>query len=408
MSLEDSITKLSLYDAKKYFRKAQNVVFNYTEMEAKVREATNNEPWGASSTLMEKIAQGTYNYREREEILGMIFRRFTEKTASEWRQIYKALQLLEYLIKHGSERFIDDVRNNLNLVKMLESFHYIDSQGRDQGINVRNRASQLVKLLESDEMIRQERKKARETMKKYKGVAGGIVPGMGANVNSRAGYTRSTNQGISVSADFDSDDDDGYQKPQPYGLDNGNSKSSYNPNEEYEPRQSEGSSDLLDIQENEGAKNKKQDQQTNSQAAAAAADIDDDDDEDFAEFQSATPSAPVSNRLDDLVFSNDNSFATPSHPHAPATAVTPAIAEAAKASDPFGSLFSSAKKEPFKTTVTASTTGKTETASNPVAHSDDADLFGDLQPAPNSQKSNGNHQQPATQNHSEEIDLLSF
>lgn len=25
---------------------------NYTEMEAKVREATNNEPWGASSTLM--------------------------------------------------------------------------------------------------------------------------------------------------------------------------------------------------------------------------------------------------------------------------------------------------------------------------------------------------------------------
>lgn len=408
MSLEDSITKLSLYDAKKYFRKAQNVVFNYTEMEAKVREATNNEPWGASSTLMEKIAQGTYNYREREEILGMIFRRFTEKTASEWRQIYKALQLLEYLIKHGSERFIDDVRNNLNLVKMLESFHYIDSQGRDQGINVRNRASQLVKLLESDEMIRQERKKARETMKKYKGVAGGIVPGMGANVNSRAGYTRSTNQGISVSADFDSDDDDGYQKPQPYGLDNGNSKSSYNANEEYEPRQSEGSSDLLDIQENEGAKNKKQYQQTNSQAAAAAADIDDDDDEDFAEFQSATPSAPVSNRLDDLVFSNDNSFATPSHPHAPATAVTPAIAEAAKASDPFGSLFSSAKKEPFKTTVTTSTTGKTETASNPVAHSDDAHLFGDLQPAPNSQKSNGNHQQPATQNHSEEIDLLSF
>lgn len=24
---------------------------NYTEMEAKVREATNNEPWGASSTV---------------------------------------------------------------------------------------------------------------------------------------------------------------------------------------------------------------------------------------------------------------------------------------------------------------------------------------------------------------------
>lgn len=54
---------------------------NYTEMEAKVimlpfpylamrqnaksihqvREATNNEPWGASSTMMQEIANGTFN-----------------------------------------------------------------------------------------------------------------------------------------------------------------------------------------------------------------------------------------------------------------------------------------------------------------------------------------------------------
>lgn len=39
----------------------KNVVLNYTEMETKVHEATNNEPWGASSTLMQEIAQGTYN-----------------------------------------------------------------------------------------------------------------------------------------------------------------------------------------------------------------------------------------------------------------------------------------------------------------------------------------------------------
>lgn len=27
----------------------------------KVREATNNEPWGASSTIMSEIANGTFN-----------------------------------------------------------------------------------------------------------------------------------------------------------------------------------------------------------------------------------------------------------------------------------------------------------------------------------------------------------
>lgn len=172
--LKKQLKNVSLYDVKAYVRKAQNVVYNYTEMEARVREATNNEPWGASSTLMQKIAAGTYNYREREEIVGMIFRRFTEKSANEWRQIYKSLQLLDYLIKNGSERFVDDSRANQSLITMLRSFHYIDSQGRDQGINVRTKAKKLVELLNNDSQLRAERKKARENAKKFQGVAGGV------------------------------------------------------------------------------------------------------------------------------------------------------------------------------------------------------------------------------------------
>lgn len=146
------------------------VAMNYTEIESKVREATNNEPWGAPTTLMAQIASATYNYREREEILAFIFRRFTEKAANEWRQIYKSLQLLDYLIKNGSERIIDDVRSNLSLIQMLKSFHYIDSKGRDQGINVRNRAKNLINLLNDDALIRSERKKARANQKKFGGV----------------------------------------------------------------------------------------------------------------------------------------------------------------------------------------------------------------------------------------------
>jgi epsin len=81
-SLKDQVSNLTLYDIKAGVRKVQNgtfqtaiapfvipcssfwnciAVMNYTEMEAKVREATNNEPWGASSTLMQEIASGTHN-----------------------------------------------------------------------------------------------------------------------------------------------------------------------------------------------------------------------------------------------------------------------------------------------------------------------------------------------------------
>ena len=107
----------------------------------------------------------------------MIYNRFTEKSAEEWRQIYKALQLMEFLIKNGSERVIDDARSHLSLLKMLKQFHFIDQNGKDQGINIRNRSKELSELLSDVERIRGERKKARATKNKYIGVERGA--GMG-------------------------------------------------------------------------------------------------------------------------------------------------------------------------------------------------------------------------------------
>ncbi|KAK2599952.1 Epsin-3, clathrin recruitment and traffic between the Golgi and endosome [Conoideocrella luteorostrata] len=186
--LKSTVSNLTLYDLKAGFRKAQNAVMNYTEMEAKVREATNNEPWGASSTLMQEIANATFSYQSLNEIMPMIYRRFTEKSAEEWRQIYKALQLLEFLIKHGSERVIDDARGHITLLKMLRQFHFIDQNGKDQGINVRNRAKELSELLGDVERIRSERKKARATKNKYTGVEGGMTFGGGFSGGSGSRY----------------------------------------------------------------------------------------------------------------------------------------------------------------------------------------------------------------------------
>ncbi|KKY19480.1 putative golgi to endosome transporter [Diplodia seriata] len=195
-SLKDQVSNLTLYDLKAGVRKVQNAVMNYTEMEAKVREATNNEPWGASSSLMQEIANGTYNYQLLNEIMPMIYKRFTEKSAEEWRQIYKALQLLEFLVKNGSERVIDDARSHLSLLKMLRQFHYIDMNGKDQGINVRNRAKELGELLSDVERIRSERKKARATRNKYTGVEGGAGLGFSSS-NRYSGFGSESGGGFS-------------------------------------------------------------------------------------------------------------------------------------------------------------------------------------------------------------------
>ncbi|OJA14360.1 hypothetical protein AZE42_04960 [Rhizopogon vesiculosus] len=168
-SLANTLSNLTVYDLKSMYNQAKNVVLNVSEMESKVREATNDEPWGASSTLMQDIAQGTFNFQNFNEIMPCIYARFMEKEAREWRQIYKALQLLEYLIKHGSERVVDDARSRVSTLKMLRNFHYIDDKGKDEGQNVRNRARELVELLSDVDNIRVERRKAKANRHKYTG-----------------------------------------------------------------------------------------------------------------------------------------------------------------------------------------------------------------------------------------------
>ncbi|CAI4045345.1 hypothetical protein SUVZ_10G3060 [Saccharomyces uvarum] len=410
MSLEDTLANMSLYDAKKYFRKAQNVVFNYTEMEGKVREATNNEPWGASSTLMDQISQGTYNFREREEILSMIFRRFTEKAGSEWRQIYKALQLLDYLIKHGSERFIDDTRSSINLIKILESFHYTDSQGRDQGINVRTRVKALVELLSDDSKIRAERKKARETAKKYKGVAGGSVAADNS-LNSKAGFNSTKVHGISVSADFDSDDEDNQENSSRGNgyRDNGSRDISTPQQETQEPEDfvdffSNGSSQVPKdlIQENNGSEG--------------------DDDDEFSEFQSAVPVSNSSISFD-LLNSNPigatatatNSTSFYNNSTISQSNVTPAIAAEPKKADPFSSLFSTAKassEAPITPRVSQTIASSSNSLSNNTTalnmnqndDDDDDDEFGEMHGGAVQQEQNTTNKGTS----SNEIDLLSF
>lgn len=75
----NKLSNLTFYDIKKMYTQAKNYALNISEIEAKVREATNDDPWGASSTLMQEIAQATFNYHDFNEIMPTIFRRFVER-----------------------------------------------------------------------------------------------------------------------------------------------------------------------------------------------------------------------------------------------------------------------------------------------------------------------------------------
>ena len=60
--------------------------------------------------------------------------------AAKWRNVYKALTVLEFLVRRGAERCVTLARSEL-LPKLedLEAFQYVAPDGRDQGVNVRHR-----------------------------------------------------------------------------------------------------------------------------------------------------------------------------------------------------------------------------------------------------------------------------
>ncbi|XP_073512683.1 epsin-1-like isoform X6 [Phyllobates terribilis] len=146
-------------------RQMKNIVHNYSEAEIKVREATSNDPWGPSSSLMSEIADLTYNVVAFSEIMSMIWKRLNDH-GKNWRHVYKAMTLMEYLIKTGSERVAQQCKENIYAIQTLKDFQYVDRDGKDQGVNVREKAKQLVSLLKDDERLKEERAHALKTKEK--------------------------------------------------------------------------------------------------------------------------------------------------------------------------------------------------------------------------------------------------
>ncbi|GJJ76271.1 epsin [Entomortierella parvispora] len=145
------------YAAKSTIRSIKNFSKGYTDMQAKVREATSNDPWGPSGTQMNELARATFNQQEFLEIMEILDKRMNDK-GKNWRHVFKALTVLDYLLHVGSESVVKYARENLYIVKTLKEFQYIDEEGKDQGSNVRQKAKDITALLSDESRLKEERR----------------------------------------------------------------------------------------------------------------------------------------------------------------------------------------------------------------------------------------------------------
>eukprot|EP00051_Salpingoeca_urceolata_P001365 m.40394 g.40394 ORF g.40394 m.40394 type:complete len:338 (+) comp11361_c0_seq2:133-1146(+) len=143
-------------------RSLKNLVHSYTASERAVREATSNDTWGASSTLMAKIAVYTQDLHECPVVMAMIWRRMDDHIPKNWRHVYKSLVLVDYLVKNGSDQAVHLIKENLFAFQTLRDFQFMDSNGKDQGVNVRERARSLLALLANERTLQEERARAQQ------------------------------------------------------------------------------------------------------------------------------------------------------------------------------------------------------------------------------------------------------
>uniref|UniRef100_W8BJ08 Clathrin interactor 1 n=1 Tax=Ceratitis capitata TaxID=7213 RepID=W8BJ08_CERCA len=178
---------ISMWKVRELADKVTNVVMNYTEIEGKVREATNDDPWGPTGPLMQELAHSTFSYESFPEVMSMLWKRMLQDNKSNWRRTYKSLLLLNYLVRNGSERVVTSSREHIYDLRSLENYTFTDEGGKDQGINVRHKVRELIDFIQDDDRLREERKKAKKNKDKYIGMSSDAM-GMRSMSAQSGGY----------------------------------------------------------------------------------------------------------------------------------------------------------------------------------------------------------------------------
>ena len=79
----------------------------------------------------------------------VIMQHLWKKLASkpkDWRRIYKALHVMEYLIKNGAPRCIQEIKDEMFKIRSFQDFSYNDN-GTDRGSGLRDKARAVCELL---------------------------------------------------------------------------------------------------------------------------------------------------------------------------------------------------------------------------------------------------------------------
>ncbi|CAG9319292.1 unnamed protein product [Blepharisma stoltei] len=162
-----------------------------TPLERMVAEVCSDENYGTSNTLLHDIAEKTYNPEERAVIMRCTWE-YLKSSPKEWRRIYKALNLAEYLLKFGSASCINEIRDEGFKIRLLQDFSYRENS-EERGTGIRDKCKYINQLIADHRFLDEEREKAKKLWNKFSGSSSD--GGRGYHTERSQGYNDEYNRG---------------------------------------------------------------------------------------------------------------------------------------------------------------------------------------------------------------------
>ncbi|KAE8774971.1 clathrin interactor EPSIN 1-like [Hordeum vulgare] len=165
------------------YKQARLALGDVTPAELAVQEATNDDACVPDAKTLTSIAEAAFDIDDYWRIANVLHRRLgCVHDWKEWRPVYKALVVLEFLLTHGPEELPGDFLPDMQALRDLRGFTYTDDKGFDWGASMQRRADSVVGLLTDADRL----KDARHRVRSFSHDGGSPTSSVASSASSRA------------------------------------------------------------------------------------------------------------------------------------------------------------------------------------------------------------------------------
>ncbi|XP_057958501.1 uncharacterized protein LOC131151264 [Malania oleifera] len=157
------------------YKSARLVLTDVTDAQLLAEEATNTNACGPDARTMTRIAEASFDIDDYWRIVDVLHMRLHGIDWKQWRQSYKSLVLLEFLLTHGPENFAKEFTCHVLIIRELGTFQHIDEKGFNWGASMQKKSERVLKLLVGGETLRNARLNSLKITKEIEGFGNLIV-----------------------------------------------------------------------------------------------------------------------------------------------------------------------------------------------------------------------------------------